>query len=472
MKSNWLQHTDCSGYCSSTSLSGPNLFQSLKDQFKNLPDYRDPLRVEIPIEDFFMSGLSIFSLKFPSLLQFEEHMRNKKRETNLPRLFGISRVPSDTHMRSVIDQYSNSVFRPMFRTVFEKARRAKVLERFALWDSTYYLAVDGTGYFYSDSVHCDNCLVKHHKEKNEKSFHHQMLAGAIVHPDQSCVIPVCPVAIQNQDRSSKNDCEQNAMKRFLIQFREDHPQLKTVLLTDALHSTLPCLELMEKLQMNYILGVKPGSHAKLFDGLDKLESTSEIYHFEDSEEIGDKVKKTVTRHYRFRNGVLLNHQSTRLAVNFVELWETTQWIDQWGDMQEEKVHMSWVTNYSLYQSSARQIVKAARTRWKIENETFNTLKNHGYEFEHNFGHGYKNLCSNFAHLMLLAFLVDQLQELTCKVFQAALAMAFGRRSRLWQKVRGAYEFARIQFEDWLDFLSFLIDPSRWIATTVEAQAYI
>ncbi len=340
--------------------------RSLHDQFKNLPDFRDPTRIEIPIEDFFMSGLAVFALKFPSLLQFEEEMRKQKRVTSLPNLFYISRVPSDTRMREVVDEYSNEVFRPCFRSIFERAQRAKVLEDFAIWDNTYCLSVDGSGYFFSDSVHCENCLEKKHKGDDEKSFYHQMLAGAIVHPDRAQVIPVCPVAIQKQDGESKNDCEQNAMKRFLIQFREDHPKLKTVLLTDALHATLPCLALLEKLNMDYILSVKPGSHEKLFEGLEKLESTNDIYHFEDEEEIGDHVKKKVIRHYRFRNGVLLNHQSVTTTVNFLEYWETTQWVDKKGNLQEDKVHYSWVTNYSLYKATCRQIAKAARTRWKIE----------------------------------------------------------------------------------------------------------
>ncbi|PJD91453.1 MAG: hypothetical protein CK424_06460 [Legionella sp.] len=43
------------------------------------------------------------------------------------------------------------------------------------------------------------------------------------------------------------------------------------------------------------------------------------------------------------------------------------------------------------------------------NETFNTLKNQGYNFEHNYGHGYKNLCSVMTMLMMLAFLMDQVQ---------------------------------------------------------------
>ena len=67
------------------------------------------------------------------------------------------------------------------------------------------------------------------------------------------------------------------------------------------------------------------------------------------------------------------------------------------------------------------LMRGARARWKIENETFNTPKNQGYHFEHNFGHAYQHLSTVFAYLMLLAFLLDQVQQHCCGLFQQALA---------------------------------------------------
>ena len=66
-----------------------------------------------------------------------------------------------------------------------------------------------------------------------------------------------------------------------------------------------------------------------------------------------------------------------------------------------------------------EVMRAGRARWKIENETFNTLKNQGYNFQHNYSHGYKNLCSVMTMLMMLAFLIDQVQQLCCTVYQKA-----------------------------------------------------
>ena len=84
-----------------------------------------------------------------------------------------------------------------------------------------------------------------------------------------------------------------------------------------------------------------------------------------------------------------------------------------------------------------KIMRGGRARWKIENETFNTLKNQGYQFEHNFGHGKKNLSVIFALLMMLAFLVDQAQQLGCRLFKAVWEKVRSKRS-LWEKMRGLF----------------------------------
>ena len=67
-------------------------------------------------------------------------------------------------------------------------------------------------------------------------------------------------------------------------------------------------------------------------------------------------------------------------------------------------------------------MQAGRARWRIENETFNTLKNQGYHFEHNFGHGYQHLTTVLMHLMLLAFLMDQIQPRCGGLFQRSSAL--------------------------------------------------
>jgi hypothetical protein len=82
-------------------------------------------------------------------------------------------------------------------------------------------------------------------------------------------------------------------------------------------------------------------------------------------------------------------------------------------------------------------MQGGRARWKIENETFNTLKNQGYHLEHNYGHGNKNLSVVFCMLMMLAFLVDQAQQIACPLFQQVWKKLGSKRS-LWEKIRALF----------------------------------
>jgi hypothetical protein len=82
-------------------------------------------------------------------------------------------------------------------------------------------------------------------------------------------------------------------------------------------------------------------------------------------------------------------------------------------------------------------MRGGRARWKIENETFQTLQNQGYNFEHHDGHGEQNLSVVFAMLMMLAFLVDQTQHLCGALFQAVWAKLGSKRLR-WERMSALF----------------------------------
>jgi hypothetical protein len=132
--------------------------------------------------------------------------------------------------------------------------------------------------------------------------------------------------------------------------------------------------------------------------------------------------------YRWCNDRPLNQSHPQLRVNFLEYWE----ID--GDQQRL---FSWITDIEVTRDNVQPLMRGGRARWKVENETFNTLKNQGYQLEHNYGHGQQHLATVFAFLMMLAFLVDQVQELGCRLFQAARAH-FRSRTSLWERLRALF----------------------------------
>ena len=147
----------------------------------------------------------------------------------------------------------------------------------------------------------------------------------------------------------------------------------------------------------------------------------------------------------WQNDVPLNDSNSDLLVNFIEYWEK----DNSGNVVQ---HFSWVTDIEINNKTLMKIMRGGRARWKVENETFNTLKNLGYNFEHNFGHGHQNLSNNLAVIMMLVFLIDQLQRLCCILFQKA-AERLKRLSYLWVEMRTF--FGKLKFKNWEEFLNAL-----------------
>ena len=259
-----------------------------------------------------------------------------------------------------------------------------------------------------------------------------MYCAAIVHPDIKIVLPLAPEPIIKSDGAAKNDCERNASRRLYADARREHPHLGFIVVEDSLASNVPHLTDLQTQGMKYIVGVKPGDHKYLFDFVNQSQC-SEHTHTTDN--------GTVHR-YRYINRVPLNKSHPDFMVNFIEYWET----DKKGNTQ----HFSWATDITITDENAYKVMKGGRSNWRIENNTFNTLKNQGYHFSHNFGHGYQNLCTVFGMLMMLAFFVDQAQELYCHLFKKARAK-FKSRTSLWDKIRGM--FSELFIKSWDDLFN-------------------
>src|SRR4051812_4306875 len=417
-------------------LSADALFNMLGGQFAPLPDARAG-ELGITLGDALMSAFAMFSLKDPSLLAFDQRRRDP--DDNFRTIYGIDRVPSDSQMRAILDPLDPEVLRASFREIFRRLQRGKALERFAYRDGHYLLSLDGTTYFSSAKIHCPSCLVRHHRGGGV-TYSHQLLGATLVHPDLKEVIPLAPEPIVQQDGETKNDCERNATRRWLRRFRQEYPHLPVIIVEDALSSNAPHLRDLHQARARYIIGVKPGDHGFLFEHLQAAEDAGRIEVL-----TLDDPATGVLHHSRFCNGAPLNESNADALVNVLEYWE----IAPEGQVQ----HFSWITDFHLTAEDVWEIMRGGRARWKIENETFNTLKNQGYRLEHNYGHGEQNLSVMLALLMMLAFLVDQVQQLCCPLFQAAWDK-MKTKCHLWDEIR--HHFRTLRFDSMAELLRTLI----------------
>src|SRR4051794_10543732 len=397
------------------------LFRLVRTGFERLPDVRQESKVQIPLADALLAAFAMVSLKDPSLLAFED----RRGEANLQSISLIDQGPCDSPMRTILDPMEPEHLRGAFRDVFRQLQRGKALEPLVSLKGCDLWSLDGTGSFSSSKIPCASCLEKTPANGTVTSSH-QMLGGVLLHPDFAPVIPLAPEPIVKQDGVPKNDCERNAARRFLAKFREDHPHLPVIVIEDGLASNGPHIRDLKEHACHFILSVPEGDHDALFTT------------------VGERVDAEQFRDWQFTD------RERGLEQDFL-VWDQVPWNDSHPDLlvnvgryretpigeDEATQAWDWIPDWDVDEGNVRAIMRGGRARGKIENETFHTLKNQGSHFEPNFGHGEERLSVVFAVLMMLAVLVDQVQQLGCRLFQLGRAK-LGSNRLLWDRMRGVF----------------------------------
>lgn len=394
------------------------LIKLVREGFKSIGDHRK-YNSTYSLEDLLSAGFAIFSLKDPSLLAFREQY--PQRSENLKRIYGIERIPEDTALRQGLDGIDPACLQAQFKPLLDRLREEGLMEKRQVLGGYTLLAGDGTQHFCSSNRSCPHCLTKNHRN-GSTTYHHQILGAVWVQPGEKTVFPVAVEPIVRQDGKQKNDCELNAAKRLIPQIRQAMPQDRLLLTLDALYANAPLVRLLKEEHISFLIGIKEGYVLVQTERLAEQGALREV-----AWEADGRVCAV-----RFANDLILNGQNQDLLVNYLEYVE--------ADAQSAEVlfFSSWITDLAIKEENAAEMVTVARTRWKIENETFNTLKNQGYYLEHNYGHGKQYLATNFAILTFLAFLTDQIAQTLDTAFQKALAVYQTKRA-FWEKVRQVFD---------------------------------
>lgn len=421
-------------------LSFTSLRRYMSSTFSAIPDWRQASKISHSLHDALMSGFACMHFQEPSLLQFQIHMQEDQHRNNMATLFDVKSIPKDTQMRAIIDEVDSDYFSRIFKNFYLRLQRGKHLEPYQLFPGQYYFPIDGSEFFSSKEVSCEQCLSKTHSES--KTYSHQILQGGIMHPSMSEVIPFMPEQICNGDGRTKQDCEMNAAKRLITKLRTAHPQLGLIIGGDALFSRQPIIEDILGEDMHYIFAAKPKDHAYMMEWLAGYPQLHAIVFTDD---------KGREHFYEWMNAVPLSGREDAIRVNYFQCRVVSK--DKKG---KETIFLnSWVTDIVITESNIKTLVAGGRCRWKNENECFNVMKNHGYYMDRNYGHGKKNLCYNFYLLTLLAFFFHQIFELTDTQYQAC-RKKLGSKKNLWEKLRAYIDL--LIFETWEQLLTFVLTP--------------
>ncbi len=184
---------------------------------------------------------------------------------------------------------------------------------------------------------------------------------SIVHPDKKTVLPLLNEPIVKEDGKTKNDCELNAAKRLLPALKEAFPRLEIIISADALFANRPFIELIKNQGFNFIIRFKEGNNKTLMETVQTCIQKGKMNEFEKHDKDNE-----ILHGYRFINDLSLNKTHSDININYLDYWEV--------DETEKEKNFAWITDITLSRENVDEVMRAGRSRWKIENETLDLLQ--------------------------------------------------------------------------------------------------
>jgi hypothetical protein len=413
-----------------------SLIATMRGVCAGLPDKRRGRNVHYAMADIGMAAFSVFFMQSPSFLAQQRRLLEGCGRSNCQTLFEMAEIPSDNHIRAMLDPVSPGAFQPVFDATIRTLEAGDGLAPFRRLGDHVLIALDGTEYHRSAKVHCPRCSTI--SKGGQIEYFHAMVSAAIVAPGHTRVLPLEPEFVEPQDGTEKQDCESRACRRWLAAHGATYAHLKPVYLGDDLYSCQPICEAVHQANGNFLFVCKPASHPTLTEYLSGVEPCEHV-------ETLRRGKARFRYTYRWLCDLPLRDGKDAMHVN----WLSIEIADPKGKVTYRN---SFVTDLPVDRSTIVELAACGRARWKVENESFNTLKTKGYNLEHNFGHGKENLAAVLVTLNLIAFAYHTLAELTEDLWAGAREKA-GTRIAFFNHLRSITVF--LVFASWRDLLATL-----------------
>lgn len=418
------------------------VLESLINDVKRLcaafPDQRTGKNTIYDMDDVGMAAFATFFMQSPSFLAQQKALARGRGASNCQSLFQMARIPTDNCIRGLLDPVPPETLYPMFGRILAALVAGDGLRPFQRLGGHVLIALDGTEYFCSQKLSCPNCSSR--TRANGKTEHfHQMVSAAMVAPGHARALPLEPEFITPQDGADKQDCEARATARWLAAHGPQYAHLDPIYTGDDLSSRQPTCEAVRAIGAHFLFVAKPSSHKTLYEWLDGADVPS----------CEQKIKQGahfVTHRYRWLEAVPLRGGADAMLVNWLEI----EIVDAAGKVTYRN---SFVTDLPVSAANVAELAACGRARWKIENETFNTLKTKGYNLEHNFGHGKEHLSTLLATMNLIAFAMHTVADLVDVAWKAARA-AVGARKRFFEELRSITTY--LVFPNWPVLIETLI----------------
>jgi hypothetical protein len=368
-------------------------FPTLIDELSEIIDPRE--LCQYSVQEIYMACISMFLFKQKSRNSYNNKARQGKFYENYYHILGLELPHMDTVNVFFKSSASESIER-IKRKMVQVLLNHKVMHKFR-YQGYFMVAIDGTGVHSYDYEPWTDCPYRTSK-KGKKTWLVNVLEAKLV-CSNGLAISLGTEWINNGEQMDKQDCERKAFIRLSERLKKDYPRLPVLILADGLYPYEQAFDTCRDNEWQYMFTFKDGNLKTVWEKVeDELltKNKNEKIHF-----LCRKTEYVLKQHIRWVNG--LKYKSHKL--NWIETLE----IETKKSKTKETrfVHLSSIV---VDEDNAVQISRHARMRWKIENEGFNTQKNHGYHLEHKFARNNFGAMQNYYQCLQIAHIINQLAE--------------------------------------------------------------
>lgn len=328
----------------------------------------------------------------------------------------------------------------MIKSLIEKKRIISFYGR-------YPVVIDATGVTTYDEDPEGN-LLHRNSGTGKKTYLNIMLEAKIVTPEGLCLsIASEPLSNTEAESYQKQDCELKAFKRITEKIKQFFPRLPVCLLLDGLYANNTVFDICREYEWKYIVSLKDGSLANLQRTIADTEEAKRIRFERPVIKKNKSANDDDSAYYQCIEN--LSHKGH--LFNWIEcIWPPL--VKNKNGKEATPTHFVFLTNLPLHNDASQKpgiivkMVQAGRLRWKIENEGFNTQKNHGYHLHHKFSrHSVKTLHVYYI-LLQIAHLINQLVMHSKEIVVLMKKHPKLTIRYLWEKLRSILENNALSYQ--------------------------
>jgi hypothetical protein len=364
-----------------------HFFRDLAKQMKKVKDPRNPSYIKYGTDELLFPVVVKNACGIISMSSMTEKFNKDECISNMAAALGYECLEELPHYDTINNFLSRlepeeigTIRDSMIRELFRK----RSLEGYRLFGKYWCIAVDATQLYSFSEKHCEHCLKKEYRNKDtgeiERTvYYHTVLEAKLIIGDM--VFSIATEFVENEDENaSKQDCELNAFKRLAGKLKKMYPKLPVCLLGDSLYACGPVFEICEKNNWRYLFRFKDG----------RIKTVAEEFH--SIKKLEEQNRDGIT----WVNGIGYNGNEVNMAEAMEEAED--------GSVRT----FVFITDIRITKRNAGELVSAGRSRWKIENEGFNSQKTWIGSIEH--------ACSRNCNAMKNHYLIVQIAEILRQLY--------------------------------------------------------